>query len=108
MFSRLNLTVECPTEFGQTVHVSGCSFLASVSNPALVSVWFSSRSAGGGIEDQEETTHKSKALCVDVNCSCSPHHDWSCPAVELILSDFLGMGGCFRACSTCDEAVSMF
>eukprot|EP00752_Nemacystus_decipiens_P011628 g10323.t1 len=36
MFSRLNLTVECPTEFGQTVHVSGCSFLASVSNPALL------------------------------------------------------------------------
>lgn len=38
MFSRLNLTVECPTEFGQTVHVSGSSFLAGVSNPALVSV----------------------------------------------------------------------
>lgn len=37
MFSRLNLTVECPTEFGQTVHVSGSSFLAGVSNPALVS-----------------------------------------------------------------------
>ena len=37
MFSRLNLTVECPTEFGQTVHVSGSSFLAGVSNPSLVS-----------------------------------------------------------------------
>lgn len=37
MFSRLNLTVECRTEFGQTVHVSGSSFLAGVSNPSLVS-----------------------------------------------------------------------
>lgn len=37
MFSRLHLTVECPTEFGQTVHVSGSSFLAGVSNPSLVS-----------------------------------------------------------------------
>eukprot|EP00904_Undaria_pinnatifida_P011972 jgi/Undpi1/7905/HiC_scaffold_24.g10377.m1 len=36
MFSRLNLTVECPTEFGQTVHVSGSSFLAGVSNPSLL------------------------------------------------------------------------
>lgn len=38
MFSRLHLTVECPTEFGQTVHVSGSSFLAGVSNPSLVSI----------------------------------------------------------------------
>lgn len=36
MFSRLHLTVECPTEFGQTVHVTGSSFLAGVSNPSLV------------------------------------------------------------------------
>lgn len=50
MFSRLHLTVECPTEFGQTVHVSGSSFLAGVSNPSLVSpvfvVGFVSRFAG--------------------------------------------------------------
>lgn len=37
MFSRLHLTVECPTDFGQTVHVSGSSFLAGVTNPSLVS-----------------------------------------------------------------------
>ena len=36
MFSRLHLTVECPTKFGQTVHVTGSSFLAGVSNPSLV------------------------------------------------------------------------
>lgn len=51
MFSRLNLTVECPTEFGQTVHVSGSSFLAGVSNPALVSVLLRAvrrRRAGAG------------------------------------------------------------
>lgn len=37
MFSRLHLTVECPTKFGQTVHVSGSSFLAGLRYPSLVS-----------------------------------------------------------------------
>lgn len=35
-FSRLHLTVECPTEFGQTVHVSGSSILAGLRYPSLV------------------------------------------------------------------------
>lgn len=41
MFSRLHLTVECPTEFGQTVHVSGSSFLAGLRYPSLVRFVFS-------------------------------------------------------------------
>lgn len=36
LFSRLHLTVECATAFGQTVHVSGSSLLAGLSYPSLV------------------------------------------------------------------------
>lgn len=52
MFSRLHLTVECPTEFGQTVHVSGSSFLAGLRYPSLVRFVFScfwAKSVVGGL-----------------------------------------------------------